>query len=479
MKVRRHNKDILKLIDQGFDDNEIRSQIMKKHGIHLELSKINSKRKSELNDFIKPFLKDSKELLYPILYKGFPNRNNIREKIDQIIYYLIDSIDIIKDFPSEKALEDLQVTIEKGLNTYKHDAFLYKLIYQHKNIYSKDFEDAKEISLLKSLLSDPFKNFFDLCNMNMKHISFAEESTDFDHIIREVCRDNIITKTERLYLEEKAKEYFIDSNKLERYLDNPFFGYETFKIFVDQICEDGIVTDIERKYIIEKSDQYNVPKAKMEEMINLGLANSSLFSKNIKIKEFYDIILIYILSYSFDIKNLTSYISERFKLGKFNSEQEILLTKSFTLEELKISLLRDHSINVDELESVDQIFKKLNISYVEFKQALARHNINKNEPSKSTIEQQKLSFDTIQEKIYIGSLKIEDVEIIKSNKLSRLFDVRFLGSKICIDYSDEIDEIILVKALSVLHLKNSKTISRVSLLKQINRVLEQLLHERN
>lgn len=479
MKVSRHNKDILKLIDQGFDDNEIRSQIMKKHGIHLELSKINSKRKSELNDFIKPFLKDSKELLYPILYKGFPNRNNIREKIDQIIYYLIDSIDIIKDFPSEKALEDLQVTIEKGLNTYKHDAFLYKLIYQHKNIYSKDFEDAKEISLLKSLLSDPFKNFFDLCNMNMKHISFAEESTDFDHIIREVCRDNIITKTERLYLEEKAKEYFIDSNKLERYLDNPFFGYETFKIFVDQICEDGIVTDIERKYIIEKSDQYNVPKAKMEEMINLGLANSSLFSKNIKIKEFYDIILIYILSYSFDIKNLTSYISERFKLGKFNSEQEILLTKSFTLEELKISLLRDHSINVDELESVDQIFKKLNISYVEFKQALARHNINKNEPSKSTIEQQKLSFDTIQEKIYIGSLKIEDVEIIKSNKLSRLFDVRFLGSKICIDYSDEIDEIILVKALSVLHLKNSKTISRVSLLKQINRVLEQLLHERN
>ena len=29
------SKDILKLIDQGFDDNEIRSQIMKKHGIYL------------------------------------------------------------------------------------------------------------------------------------------------------------------------------------------------------------------------------------------------------------------------------------------------------------------------------------------------------------------------------------------------------------------------------------------------------------
>tara|TARA_B110000211_G_scaffold232201_1_gene295361 strand:+ start:283 stop:1722 length:1440 start_codon:yes stop_codon:yes gene_type:complete len=479
MKVSLHNKDILTLIEQGFNDNEIRNKISKKHGIHLELSNINSKRKSELNDFIEPFLKDSKELLYPILYKGFPDRNSIRGKIDQIIYYLIDSIDTIKDFPSEKALEDLQTTIEKGLNTYKHDAFLYKLIYQHKNIYSKDFEDRREISILKSQLDDPFKHFFELCNMSMEHISFAEESADFDNIIREVCRDNIITKTERLYLGEKAKEYFIDSNKLKRYLDNPFFGYETFKIFIDQICEDGIVTEIERKYITEKSKQYNVPNAKMLEMISLGLANSSLFNKNINLKEFYDIILIYFLSYSFDIKNLTSNISEMFKLGKFNSEQEILFIKSYILEELKINLLNNYSINFDEFESVDQIFKKLNISYVEFKKALASYNINKNEPSKSTIEQQKLSFDTIQEEINISSLKIEDVEITKSNKLIRPFDVKFLGSKICIEYSDEIDEIILVKTLSVFYLKNSKTLSKVNLIKQINRILEQLLNEKN
>ena len=99
--------------------------------------------------------------------------------------------------------------------------------------------------------------------------------------------------------------------------------------------------------------------------------------------------------------------------------------------------------------------------------------------AKLTIEQKKLSFDTIQEKIYIDSLKIEDVEIKKSNKLARLFDVKFLGSKICIEYSDEIDEIILVKALSVFYLKNSKTISKTNLLKQLNRILEQLLNERN
>ena len=79
----------------------------------------------------------------------------------------------------------------------------------------------------------------------------------------------------------------------------------------------------------------------------------------------------------------------------------------------------------------------------------------------------------------IDSLKIEDVEIKKSNKLARPFDVKFLGSKICIEYSDEIDEIILVKALSVFYLKNSKTISKTNLLKQLNRILEQLLNERN
>ena len=107
------------------------------------------------------------------------------------------------------------------------------------------------------------------------------------------------------------------------------------------------------------------------------------------------------------------------------------------------------------------------------------YNNYENEQSKLTIEQKKSSFDTIQEKIYIDSLKIEDVEITKSNKLARPFDVKFLGSKICIEYSDKIDEIILVKALSVFYLKNSKTISKTNLLKQLNRILEQLLDEQN
>lgn len=406
MKVSRHNKDILKLIDQGFDDNEIRSQIMKKHGIHLELSKINSKRKSELNDFIKPFLKDSKELLYPILYKGFPNRNNIREKIDQIIYYLIDSIDIIKDFPSEKALEDLQVTIEKGLNTYKHDAFLYKLIYQHKNIYSKDFEDAKEISLLKSLLSDPFKNFFDLCNMNMKHISFAEESTDFDHIIREVCRDNIITKTERLYLEEKAKEYFIDSNKLKRYLDNPFFGYETFKIFVDQICEDGIITDTESKYINEKASQYNVPKELLEKMISTGLMRVKFGAQHSQNKDFYEIVLIYLFANAYDLKSVQERLARILNIDHdVESISDLLETEKEVLFDIlkkelnkKMTIPKGKWPYIELIENIHELYSILKIEINSLSNVIekdSRENYNKDKGEQDIITLEwSYTFDT-------------------------------------------------------------------------------------
>ena len=123
-----------------------------------------------------------------------------------------------------------------------------------------------------------------------------------------------------------------------------------------------------------------------------------------------------------------------------------------------------------------ELFQKLNISILSFEKALSIYKTKKNELASLSANQKKSSIETIQEKIYIDSLKIEDVEITKSNKLVRPFDVKFLGSKICIEYSNEIDEIILVKALSVFYLKNSKTISKTNLLKQINRILEQLLN---
>lgn len=478
MKLSPHNKHIKKLIEQGFNNMEIQTEIRKVFNIPLKLSDIQNKRSSELGNLIKTFREDSIELLYPILYKGFPERNDISDKLDQIINYLLDAVNNLNGFPSENILIDLLLVFESKLNTFKHDAFLYHLIYKYKKQKKQTIEDSLYVVQLKELIINPFKNYFSLSNMNMGHISFKDDSVEFDKIIREVCRDNIITVNEKKYIEEKASEYFIDSEKLKRYLDNPFFGYESFKIFIDQICEDGIITDVERVYIVEKAKQYNVSEAKMEEMINIGLVRSSLLKKLSKSIEFYEIVVIYLIAHSFDIKSTKNIIFEAIQNGRFNKAGDLLSIHFIVIEDLKQKLSIKSNV-LSGWDNIKQLIEELNINYIDKEKALSIYNNYENEQSKLTIEQKKSSFDTIQEKIYIDSLKIEDVEIKKSNKLARPFDVKFLGSKICIEYSDEIDEIILVKALSVFYLKNSKTISKTNLLKQLNRILEQLLNERN
>lgn len=478
MKLSPHNKLIKKLIDQGLSDREIQTEIRKVFNISFKISDIQNKRTSELTSLINHFKKDSIELLYPILYKGFPERNQIIDKLDQIINYLLDAVNNLNGFPSENILIDLLLVFESKLNTFKHDAFLYHLIYKYKKQKKQSIEDSFYVNKLRELLTNPFKNYFSLSSMNMEHISFKDDSVEFDKIIREVCRDNIITNNEKKYIEEKASEYFIDPEKLKRYLDNPFFGYESFKIFIDQICEDGIITEVERVYIVEKAKQYNVSKAKMEEMIKIGLVRSSLLKKLSKSVEFYEIVLTYLVSHSFNIKSTKNIIFEAIQDGRFNISEDLISISFIVIQDLKQKLsIKSNALS--EWDNIKQLLEKLNISFIDNEKALSTYNNYENEQSKLTIEQKKLSFDTIQEKIYIDSLKIEDVEIKKSNKLARPFDVKFLGSKICIEYSDEIDEIILVKALSVFYLKNSKTISKTNLLKQLNRILEQLLNERN
>lgn len=478
MKLSPHNKHIKKLIEQGLSDREIQTEIRKVFDMPFKITDIQNKRTNELTKLIKPFREDSIELLYPILYKGFPERNDITNKLDQIINYLLDAVNNLNDFPTENILIDLLLVFESKLNTFKHDAFLYHLIYKYKKQKKQTIEDSLYVVQLKELAINPFKNYFSLSNMNMGHISFKDDSVEFDKIIREVCRDNIVTLNEKKYIEEKASEYFIDSEKLKRYLDNPFFGYESFKIFIDQICEDGIITDVERVYIVEKAKQYNVSEAKMEEMINIGLVRSSLLKKLSKYNEFYEIVLIYLVSHSFDIKSTKNIIFEAIQDGRFNKTQNLLSILFLAIEDLK-QKLSGKSNYLKGWNNIKQLFEKLNIKFIDNEKALSIYNDYENEQEKLSIEQKKISFEIVQEKIYIDSLKIEDVEITKSNKLVRPFDVKFLGSKICIEYSDEIDEIILVKALSIFYLKNSKTISKTNLLKQLNRILEQLLNERN
>ena len=176
MKLSPHNKHIKKLIEQGLTDREIQTEIRKIFDIPFKISDIQNKRPNELNKLIKPFRDNSIELLYPILYKGFPDRNFIREKLEQIINYLIDAIKTVENFPSEDVLIDLLLVFENGSNTYKHDAFLYRLIYKYKTKNTQELEDSRAVQQLKAQIEDPFKYYFCLSNMNMEHLSFREDS---------------------------------------------------------------------------------------------------------------------------------------------------------------------------------------------------------------------------------------------------------------------------------------------------------------
>ena len=367
MKVSPHNKHIKKLIEQGFSDVEIRAEIKKIFGIQFELSQIHSKRTSELNDLIKPFSQDAVELLYPILYKGFPDRNFIKDKLEQIINYLIDAIKTLESFPSEDVLIDLLLVFEDGLNTYKHDAFLYRLIYQYKTKNTQELEDSRAVQQLKAQIEDPFKYYFSLSNMNMEHLSFREDSPEFDHIIREVCRDNVITKKERAYLEEKAAEYFIDPDKLKMYLDNPFLGHETFKMFIDQICEDGVVTDTERQYINEKAVQYNVPSHILEKMISAGILRSQFAEDLSQDDNFYEIALIYLFANAYNLKTVEDRLSIMLlTLQKKDSIAYQLETKKQVLFGVLSEAIDEKkelkALDISKLSRVVQLYEMLDLS---------------------------------------------------------------------------------------------------------------------
>ena len=388
MKLSPHNKLIKKLIEKGWEDEKIRQKIKNEFGIHLSLAEVNAKRKSELNYLIKSFKKSSEELLYPTLYKGFPDRNFINDKLEQIINYLIDAIKTVEGFPSEDVLIDLLLVFEEGLNTYKHDAFLYRLIYQYKKENKQEIEDSLAIQQLKTQIEDPFKYYFSLSNINMEHLSFREDSPEFDHIIREVCRDNVITKKERAYLEEKAAEYFINPDKLKTYLDNPFLGHETFKIFIDQICEDGVVTDTERQYINEKAKQYNVPPLILEKMISEGILRAKFSVELSQDNNFYEIVLIYLLANTFNIKIVKQKIADYFlKQDENNIATKELVNKKneFFIELQKVMSEKQDFFGLKTLNktTIFQYYSILDIEIKKLSYLTQQSKIDKKESSTS------------------------------------------------------------------------------------------------
>jgi hypothetical protein len=379
----------------------------------------------DLDDCIEPFDENSEEILYPILYKGFPSLTTINGNIDQIIETLNETFGSIGDSPAEPILEELKLVYKQELNTLKHDAFLYSLIYQLKEINNQEIEDSNQITRLKSYLEDPFKHFFALSETNIENISFIDDNPDFDHIVREVCRDNVITPNERKYLEEKAAEFFVNKDKIKKYLDNPFLGYETFKIFIDQICEDGIITDSERDYINEKAEQYNVPKDVMNKMISEGLFRAKFTSQLAQDEDFYEIVLIYLFSNVFKIKSVEEKLST---MISFLRNDQTTTDKLEIKRDVLYEAMRDEIGNnsalmslkyfIDQVDNIYEVISILNIK-------AQTHEVN---------EQAEAKLDTkSQNHTEIFSLDGYTIEVVEVNQdMAPLFWSKTNGLNQCI-----------------------------------------------
>lgn len=235
-------------------------------------------------------------LLYPIIYKNYPTQDQIRAKgIRNFVETLKTHIPEYPKILSIKVLDDLNAQFEMEIQTSEHEAFLFDLIHLHNTTEGREEQPSDSISNIEGMLSNPFMSFFDFNSRIDSTISFKEVNPEFDKIVKEVCRNNEVTQVEKAFLFEKAREYCIDEVQIESYLNTPFIGRSTFKVFVDQICQDLVVTDSEAAYIHEKAIEYNVPEATLNLMIEAGLLQAQIHQSLLSSPEYYDFVLACIL----------------------------------------------------------------------------------------------------------------------------------------------------------------------------------------
>lgn len=69
---------------------------------------------------------------------------------------------------------------------------------------------------------------------------------------------------------------------------------------------------------------------------------------------------------------------------------------------------------------------------------------------------------------------LDDIEIVKVAKTARSIDSSFVGSKIKVEYDSAISIETLIKAISIINYKSPAVKNNTDLIKQINRVIEQI-----
>jgi len=315
-------------------------------------------------------------LLFPFIYLDFPTLIKIQENIEDYKSTLITFVEN-SEFISIEKIKELLIAVEHGAQSIDDEIHLFWTIYELKN-RSGEILFSHEINKLKGYIKNPIKEFFMLTDRNVENISFASENPKFHKILKEIGRDNVITENERSYIFEKAEEHFIDKSKLTLYLDNPFIGFESFKIFINQICEDGIVTEVERDYIDEKAKQYNVPAEKIDEMISVGLIRAAGIERLSNKEEFYDVILIYLFAHSFNIKSVGNIFFKALHSKNINKDEDIHIVKEILTDELskRLSIM---SIHFETSSNIRHLFDSLNISCPNYEEAINFQTKNKSE----------------------------------------------------------------------------------------------------
>ena len=254
-------------------------------------------------------------LLYPIIYQNYPSQEQIRTKgVKNFTETLKTHIPEYPEILSIKVLDDLNAQFEMDIQTSEHEAFLFDLIHLHNTAEGREEQPSQIAQTVREFFLNPYQSFFDVLDEQVENQSFNKESQEFEKIVREVCRDNVITEAEKAFLIEKGREHFIDEDRINQLLQDPFMGKSTFKIFISQICEDGVITPTERAYITEKSAQYNVSSQMLDEMINIGLARAKMNAETAESKPMFTLVVLYLIANAFHLEKTISNL--RWLLGQ-------------------------------------------------------------------------------------------------------------------------------------------------------------------
>jgi hypothetical protein len=351
--------------------------------------------------------KGRNSLLFPFIYSDFPSLIEIQENIEDYKSTLLSFVEN-SGITSISSIKELLIAVEQDAQSTDDEIKLFWIIYELKN-RSGNISLSNEINKLNNYLKNPIKEFFMLIDRNVENISFASENPKFHKILKEIGRDNIITENERNYIFEKAEEHFIDKSKLTIYLDNPFIGFESFKIFIDQICEDGIISSVERTYIDEKAQQYNVSTEKVEEMISVGLMRAAKIEKLSNKKEFYDVILVYLFAHSFNIHAIGNILFKALYSKNIYLLADLQVLKELVFDELLNRLIKKscHFRNSNTIKEVLELIELKSLSYEDAFKQFHNNSVKKDEDRIREIDENSFEWKVIENRKINSSIQID------------------------------------------------------------------------